>query len=99
MVHRVKTDVPALSWTSYYLDDKTPAATGPETQCTGDASAYGSSGPWINQSIPNTDPRSTPFNSLVDERTVFYELPGKSDGPKRAQQVDRPMEIQVIPHD
>ena len=99
MVHRVKTDVPSLNWTSYYFDDKTPATTGPEKQCTGDSAAYGSSGPFINQNIPNTDPRSTPFNSLVDERTVFYELPGKSDGPKRAQQVDRPMEIQVIPHD
>ena len=99
MVHRVKTDVPSLSWTSYYFDDKTPATTGPEKQCTGDNAAYGSSGAYINQGIPNTDPRSTPFNSLVDERTVFYELPGKSAGPKRAQQVDRPMEIQVIPHD
>jgi hypothetical protein len=99
MVHRMKTDIPSLGWTSYYFDDKTPATSGAEKQCTGDSAAYGSSGPFVNQGIPNTDPRATPFNSLVDERTVFYELPGKSDGPKRSKQVDEPMEIQVLPHD
>lgn len=38
--------------TSYYLDSTTPA----DTQCTGDAFAYGSSGSFINSAIPNTDP-------------------------------------------
>ena len=98
MVHRVETDVPGFDWSSYYFDDKTPASSGAEKQCTGDGAAYGASGPWINRSIPNTDPRSTPFSSLVDERTIFYELPGRTNGPKRSEQVDRPMEIGVSPH-
>ncbi len=46
------TNVPGFSYTSYYLDDTTP----PVTQCTGDAFAYGSSGVYVNMSIPNTDP-------------------------------------------
>lgn len=52
MTHFVETDITTLSPTSYYLDDSTPSV----NQCTGDAFAYGSSGPWINQTIPNTDP-------------------------------------------
>ncbi|MCL4288302.1 MAG: hypothetical protein KJ006_11750, partial [Thermoleophilia bacterium] len=98
IVHRISTDVPGLDWTSYHLDDSTPS--GPsQTQCTGDAFAYGSSGPWINEGIPNTDPRSTPFYSLTDRRTLFYELPGKPDGPRRSAQVDSPLQVSVAPHD
>src|SRR4051794_5168661 len=37
---------------TYYEDNKT----NPTTQCTGDAFAYGSSGPFINSPIPCTDP-------------------------------------------
>jgi len=97
IVHRVDTDVPSLGGTSYYLDDKTPS--GPaETQCTGDGEAWGSSGAWINQGIPNTDPRSSPFNTLTSKRTLFYELPGKADGPKRSAQVDAPLQVSVAPH-
>ena len=33
-------------------------ARGAETQCTGDAQAIGESGPWINSTMPNTDPRT-----------------------------------------
>ena len=96
IVHAINTNAPGLSWTSYYLDKTNPGG-GAETQCTGDASAYGSSGPWINQGIPNTDPRSAPFNTFTATRTLFFELPGKADGPKRAQQVATPMQISVAP--
>lgn len=97
IVHRTVTDIPNLGGTSYYLDDKTPSG-GPETQCTGDGTAYGSSGAWINKGIPNTDPRSAPFSSLVSSRTLFFELPGKSDGPKRSLQIDQPLQVSVVPH-
>ena len=96
IVHAIGTDAPGIGWTSYYLDKANPGG-GAETQCTGDASAYGSSGPWINQGIPNTDPRSAPFNTFTATRTLFFELPGKADGPKRAQQVATPMQISVAP--
>ena len=98
IVHQLNTTVPGLASTSsYYLDKQTPAG-GSETQCTGDGSAYGSSGPWINQGIANTDPRATPFYDLRSTRTLFFELPGKADGPKRAAQIAQPMQIAVTPH-
>jgi hypothetical protein len=83
IVHTIATDIPGFTSTSYYLDDSTPS----EDQCTGDAAAYGASGPWVNQSIPNTDPRSTPFNRLVATRTIYYEQPGQADGAARSAQV------------
>ena len=99
IVHDVDTDIAGLGWTSYYFDDSTPASSAPEKQCTGDNAAYGSSGVYVNQSIPNTDPRTTPFKSLTDRRTIFYERPGQANGVKRAEQLDRPMEIAVTPAD
>ena len=54
IAHSTATDVPSFTSTSYYLDDGTPT----QDQCTGDAAAIGSSGPWINHDLPNTDPRS-----------------------------------------
>jgi len=97
IVHGVETDVSNFNWTSYYFDDKTPASSGAELQCTGDNAAYGSSGVWVNQLIPNTDPRTSPFSTVTDKRTVFYELPGRTDGPKRTRQMDEPMQIQISP--
>ena len=85
IVHTLSTDITPLNSTSHYLDDSTPGA-GPETQCTGDAQAFGESGPWLNSTLPNTDPRSTPFNSLASTRTVYFEEPGKADGAARAAQ-------------
>ena len=61
-------------------------------------SAYGSSGPWINQGIPNTDPRSTPFNTFTATRTLFFEPPGKANGPRRSSQVETPLQVSVAPH-
>jgi hypothetical protein len=85
------TDVPSFTSTSYYLDDSTPT----QDQCTGDAAAYGSSGPWINHPLPNTDPRSTPFNSLRLTRTIYYEQPGKANGAARAAQAANQFQLSV----
>jgi hypothetical protein len=89
MVHSTQTDIPSFTSTSYYLDDSTPS----ETQCTGDAQSIGASGPWINATIPNTDPRTTPFNSLLSTRTIYFEAPGKANGPARSQQATSPFDV------
>jgi hypothetical protein len=98
IAHSIQTDVPNLSSTSYYLDKQNPSG-GSETQCTGDSSAYGSSGPWINQGIPNTDPRNAPFNNLTATRTLFFESPGHTDGAKQAAQAANPLQVSVAPRD
>jgi len=85
MVHTLSTDIAGLNVTSHYLDDSTPGA-GAETQCTGDAQAFGESGPWVNSTLPNTDPRTTPFKSLASTRTIYFEEPGKANGAARAAQ-------------
>jgi hypothetical protein len=94
MVHSTSTDVPGLAGTSYYFDDKTPSG-GAETQCTGDSASYGASGPWVNQGLPNTDPRNSPFNSLSSTRTIYFEAPGKTNGPARAAQAGSAFQIAV----
>jgi hypothetical protein len=94
MAHSVVTDISGLNNTSHYLDDSTPG-TGAETQCTGDAQAFGESGPWVNSGLPNTDPRTTPFNSLASTRTIYFEEPGKANGAARAQQAASPFQFTV----
>jgi hypothetical protein len=70
----IDTDIPGFGYSSYYLDDSTPAV----TQCTGDAHAYGSSGPWVNMTIPNTDPTLGVHNRFVESRTVYFEPPNQT---------------------
>jgi hypothetical protein len=94
MAHSLVTDISSLNNTSHYLDDSTPGA-GAETQCTGDAQAFGESGPWLNSSLPNTDPRTAPFNSLTSTRTIYFEEPGKADGAARAVQAASPFQFTV----
>ena len=96
MVHTLSTDITSLNDTSHYLDDSTPG-TGAETQCTGDAQAFGESGPWLNSGLPNTDPRTTPFNSLASTRTIYFEAPGKANGAARAAEVGSAFQIDVSP--
>ncbi|MBN1529064.1 MAG: hypothetical protein JW895_08385 [Thermoleophilaceae bacterium] len=91
IVHTNQTDISGFGSTSYYFDDSTPASSGPEFQCTGDATAYGNSGPWINQAIPNTDPRTSPFNSLLASRILYFEGAGKANGASRAAQIASPI--------
>jgi len=76
IAHGVSTDLAGFAPTSYYLDDTTPDPP-VEQQCTGDAFAYGSSGPWVNQAIPCTDPKTcTTPNHLVTKRRLYYGAPG-----------------------
>lgn len=58
--------------TNYYLDDSTP----PVTQCTGDAFAYGSSGEWINTTLPCTDPGLSCTATMTGTRVMFFDGPG-----------------------
>jgi hypothetical protein len=98
IAHRISSDIPGLAWTSYYLDQRNPSGSS-EVQCTGDGAAYGSSGPWINQGIPNTDPRSAPFNTLKATRTLFFDPPGYANGPGHLAQATSPLQVSVAPHD
>jgi hypothetical protein len=69
--HRLQTNL-SLSVTNHYLDDSTPD----EAQCTGDATAFGASGPWVNGAIADTDPRSGTTNTLRSRRSLTYLPPG-----------------------
>ncbi len=70
----VTTDIPGFSYTSYYLDDVTPDLSA-EAQCTGDAFAYGSSGVYVNNSVPNTDPVVGAANTLNTTRFMYFKAP------------------------
>src|SRR5690606_27025394 len=48
-------------------------------QCTGDNTAFGTVGLWINQSIPNTDPRDYSFKHLTHHRTSYFFEPEEND--------------------
>ncbi len=87
------TDMPTLNATTYYLDNINP----PETQCTGDAFAYGSSGTFIIQSIPNTDPAGGAFNILQVLRTMYYLPPNTTTEQVEAlnNANDHPLEVTV----
>jgi hypothetical protein len=74
IAHAVETDIPGFAYTSYYSDDTTP----PVTQCTGDAFEYATSGLWIDQGIPNTDPSQGTYNVLRATRVIYYETPDQT---------------------
>jgi hypothetical protein len=76
----VSTNIAGFSYTSYYLDDSTPSG-GSQTQCTGDAFAYGSSGVYINTAIPCTDPQPSQgscTNFLHSTNVHYYQPPSQS---------------------
>jgi hypothetical protein len=73
MSHAATTNIQGFTYTSYYLDDSTPST----AQCTGDATAYGSSGLYVNQSIPNTDPWQGGTSILHTTRTMYFLPPGQ----------------------
>jgi len=73
MTSTLSTNFSPVGATSYYLDDTTPA---PVPQCTGDAFAYGSSGTWLNGTIPCTDPGTSCTNFLNATRTMYFGSPG-----------------------
>jgi hypothetical protein len=91
IVHTVSTDATGLGWTSYYLDKQAPGG-GAETQCTGDGSAYGASGPRVPGAVPNTDPTLGTANRFAVTRSLFYDSPGKADGARLKAHVDRPLQ-------
>jgi hypothetical protein len=97
MPYRIETDIVPFPYSSYYLDNQSPGG-GAERQCTGDSTAYGISGPWINHGIPNTDPTiGQPFNRLTTMRFLYYEAPGQTNGPARKAQALNPLQIEAIP--
>ena len=66
---------PGTGASSICLDDTTPDV----VLCTGDAQAWGTSGPAIQHGTPNTDPTprggGPPVYTLTSYRTHFYEPP------------------------
>lgn len=94
---RVDTDIPGFDYTSYYLDDSTP----PVTQCTGDAFAYGSSGLWEDDPIPNTDPGvSSIYSRFEARRVVCYGPPQQplAFAQQRSAEVRNPLGVAVAPY-
>lgn len=94
---QIQTNAPGLVQTSYYLDSVNPTV----TQCSGDAFAYGQSGPWINSAIPCTDLSifgtktcKSVFN-LNTTRTIRYNGPGwtVADAQMFSQQDHSPLTI------
>ena len=81
MVHSLVTDIPNLPSSSYYLDDSTPGG-GAETQCTGDAAAYGASGPWLNCATCPTPTRALP-------RSTRCGRPARSTSSRPARRTGR----------
>jgi hypothetical protein len=71
-VGQLQTTFTPTGLTSYWLDDSTP----PVTQCTGDGAAYGSSGLYLNGSIPCTDPQTGCSAKLTGIRTMYFGGPG-----------------------
>ncbi|MBN1345805.1 MAG: hypothetical protein JXQ73_24150 [Phycisphaerae bacterium] len=95
--HEFATDMSPDTYWSHYSDDSTPSA----TQCTGDAYEYGLSGAWVNHGIPNTDPRTTPYYSLMHLRVMRYDAPGRTtaDGTLHHEQVSHPMTVAIGPYE
>jgi hypothetical protein len=93
MSNQIATNLP-LTPTAWWEDNKT----NPTAQCTGDAAAYGSSGPYINTQIACTDPQASAgscTNTLRGLRSLSYLPPGVSnaDAATRAQQMATPLAV------
>lgn len=94
-VATIDSDIPGLAPQLYYDDDSTPSV----TQCTGDAFAYGDSGLWFNQALPNTDSRNGAANRFVTTQTLYYGAPGGT-ATGAAQLADRalaPLQVTTQP--
>lgn len=89
------TNIPGMVFTSYYEDN----AANPSTQCTGDADAWGASGPRQATGIACTDPEDGCTWRLRGLRTVFYESPGATaaDGADRFTEVSDPLKVTTKP--
>jgi hypothetical protein len=93
IVNSFVADTP-LTVSSYYLDDSTP----PETQCTGDAFAYGASGLRVTSSIPNTDPRLGSAAHVTGTRYLYFGPPAiaPDTAETHAQRIGLPLKVQVV---
>jgi hypothetical protein len=83
----------------FYRDLQNPA----DDQCWGDANAYGQAGASVVASIPNTDPRTLPFQTLSTRRYLqFGEPPGSGNVSDRAAGwaagIDTPLAVSVSAH-
>ena len=92
-VSSVLTDITPFTYTSYYSDTNRPIV----TQCTGDAFEYGTSGIWITNAIPSTDPRVGGTNHLTAMRVDYYDAPGQSvaTAALRGLQAVTPLQVSV----
>jgi hypothetical protein len=59
----------AVDW--FQRDQASP----PEAQCWGDSSFYGAAGPSVVTAIPNTDPRTVPFDTWRGDRIIQFAEP------------------------
>jgi hypothetical protein len=84
----------AVDW--LYRDQLSP----PNAPCWGDASYYGASGSWVVQTIPNTDPRDTPFQTLQSRRHTRFTAPAATaaDAEAWSTQLDTPLTVTISPY-
>jgi hypothetical protein len=85
---------------SFYEDRITPA----QAECVGDGSYYAASGLWVKTGIANTDPRSSPFETMRAVRRNRF-LPPAADGSTVATEaaawaaeLDAPFTTVIVPH-
>jgi len=92
-ISSVLTDITPFTYTSYYSDTTTPSV----TQCTGDAWEYGTSGIWITNGIPGTDPLLGYANHLTAVRVDYYDAPGQTvaTAALRGLQAVTPLQVSV----
>jgi hypothetical protein len=83
-VGSVQTNYPLVGAQGYYEDNTTPVT----TQCTGDSSAYGASGLFLNGTIPNTDPATGGTATLKGTRVMFFDPPGGTATTAAAHQAE-----------
>ncbi len=92
-------DIPGFDHTSYYSDDASPAT----TQCTGDASEFGSSGIREDEEIPNTDPEREggfgPAFRFEVTRVIRYAAPDRDAAfaQRHYDESMQPLAVQVDP--
>lgn len=95
MVHLLDTTVSELPMMSFYTDDIDPEV----VQCTGDAAAYGQSGPSFDGPIPNTDPSNGSHDRFVLSRVIRYGPPDRSTSfaARLQDEVVHPLVVEVGP--
>jgi hypothetical protein len=95
LVHSNVTNITGITTASYYLDTTSPRSR-TETQCTGDQFAYASSGPWVNQPIPSTDPVRGSTKFYTGYRTLYYDPPGVTAAQSAARVRDATEPLTVV---